>query len=352
VRALTVGPDEPDSLRVEDLDEPEPGRDQLLVSGLAVGVCATDREILAGQYGTAPPGRSRLVLGHESVGRVRTAPEGSGFTVGELVVGVVRRPDPVPCPACVRGEFDMCRNGLFTERGIIGLDGYAAESWTVEPQFCVRIDESLGRLGVLLEPASVVVKAWEQVYAVGERSWFEPAAVLVTGAGPVGLLAALLGSQRGLEVHVLDQASRGPKPALVAGLGATYHCDAIEKVVHQVRPDVIIEATGAPSVVAATLKVADPYRVTCLAGLPAVGGTIPVPLASAIHDIVLGNNVIVGSINANLRHYRTAAEALAAADRSWLTGVVSRRVPLRNAQDAFHPREDDVKVIIDLDDGR
>ena len=352
MRALTVGLGEPHSLRIEDLEEPQPGRDKLLVRGLAVGVCATDREILAGQYGTAPPGRSRLVLGHESLGRVRTAPEGSGFTVGDLVVGVVRRPDPEPCGACARGEFDMCRNGLYTERGIKELDGYAAESWTIEPQFCVRVDEAIGRLGVLLEPASVVVKAWEQVYAVGERSWFGPASVLVTGAGPVGLLAALLGTQRGLDVHVLDQESRGPKPALVEGLSATYHRDAVDKVVRKVRPDVIIEATGAPSVVAATLKVASPYRVTCLAGLPATGGTIPVPLATAIHDIVLGNNVIVGSINANLRHYRIAAEALAAADRSWLSAVVNRRVPLCNAQDAFHPREDDVKVVIDLEQGR
>jgi threonine dehydrogenase-like Zn-dependent dehydrogenase len=160
--------------------------------------------------------------------------------------------------------------------------------------------------------------------------------------------AALLGTQRGLDVHVLDQAGEGAKPALVEGLGATYHRGAAGKVVHHVRPDVIIEATGAPSVVAAALEVAGPYRITCLAGLPAAGGTVPVPLAAAIRDIVLGNNVIVGSINASLRHYRTAAQALAAADRSWLSGLVSRRVPLGDAQDAFRPREDDVKVVIDL----
>lgn len=352
MRVLTVSPDEPHSLRVEDIEEPQPRRDQLLVTGLAVGVCATDREIVAGQYGTPPPGRSRLVVGHESLGRVRTAPAGSGFTGGDLVVGVVRRPDPEPCPACARGEFDMCRNALFTERGIGGLDGYAAESWTIEPEFCVHVDQSLGHLGVLLEPASVVVKAWEQVYAVGGRSWFEPASVLVTGAGPVGLLAALLGIQRGLDVHVLDQSSSGPKPALVEGLGAIYHRGAVEKVLHKVRPDVIIEATGAPSVVTAILESVGPYRVTCLAGLPATGGTTAVSLASAIRDIVLGNNAIVGSINANLRHYQIAAEALAGADRSWLRGMVSRRVPLRDAQDAFRPREDDVKVVIDLEEGR
>lgn len=349
MRALTTDPDEPHSLRIDELEEPQPEPDQLLVTGLAVGVCATDREIVAGQHGAAPLGRSRLVLGHESLGRVRTAPVGSGYSVGDLVVGVVRRPDPEPCAACAHGEFDMCRNGLYTERGIKELDGYAAESWTIEPRYCVRVDESLGRLGVLLEPTSVVVKAWEQVFAVGRRSWFEPTSVLVTGAGPVGLLAALLGTQRGLDVHVLDQARGGPKPDLVEGLGATYHRGAVDEVVHKVCPDVIIEATGAPSVVAAILEVPHPYRVTCLAGLPAAGGTTPLPLATAIHDIVLGNNVIVGSINANLQHYRIAAEALAAADRSWLSGMVNRRVPLAEAQDAFQPRNDDVKVVIDLE---
>ena len=90
---------------------PRPGPGELLVDGLALGVCGTDREIAAGEYGWAPPGRERLVIGHESLGRVREAPAGSGFEAGDLVVGVVRRPDPVPCGACARGEFDMCRNG-------------------------------------------------------------------------------------------------------------------------------------------------------------------------------------------------------------------------------------------------
>jgi threonine dehydrogenase-like Zn-dependent dehydrogenase len=349
VRALTVNPTEPDGLRVEELDEPRPTSGQLLVTGVAVGVCATDHEILAGKHGEAPVGRARLVLGHESLGRVRTAPGGSGFAPGDLVVGVVRRPDPEPCGACARGQFDMCRNGRYTERGIKGLDGFAAESWTIEPEYCVRVDDGIGHLGVLLEPASVVAKAWAQVDAVGGRSWFDPGSVLVTGAGPVGLLAALIATRRGLDVHVLDQARKGPKPELVDGLGATYHRGAVDQVLRDVRPDVVIEATGAPSVVAAVLEAPTPYRVTCLAGLPVPGGTTPVSLASAVHDIVLGNNVVVGSINANLAHYQLAAEALADADRSWLTGVVNRRVPLADALDAFRPRADDVKVVIDLE---
>src|SRR5436305_9214181 len=127
MRALTVIPLCKDSLAVCDVPDPQPGDGDLLVDGLAVGVCGTDKEIAAGDYGWAPPGRDRLVLGHESLGRVREAPEGSGFAAGDLVVGVVRRPDPVPCGACAHGQFDMCRNGRYTERGIKQIDGYGSE---------------------------------------------------------------------------------------------------------------------------------------------------------------------------------------------------------------------------------
>src|SRR3954451_17676050 len=199
--ALTTIPLTAGSLEVTDVPEPTPAEGDLLVDGIAVGDCGTGREIGGGGDGWATQGRERLVPGHESLGRVREAPEGSGFATGDLVVGVVRRPDSVPCGACARGAFDMCRNGRYTERGIKERDGYAAEAWTVEADYAVRLDPALRDVGVLLEPTSVVAKAWEQVERIGSRGWFEPQRVLVTGAGPIGLLAALLGVQRGLDVH-------------------------------------------------------------------------------------------------------------------------------------------------------
>ncbi|WP_218938587.1 glucose 1-dehydrogenase [Modestobacter altitudinis] len=341
-------PGQAGSLAVEDVDDPHRDPGELLVDGLAVGVCGTDEEIARGEYGWAPPGRERLVVGHESLGRVRKAPDGSGFAAGDLVVGVVRRPDPVPCGACAHGAFDMCRNGRYTERGIKSLDGYASQTWTLAPDFAVRLSPDLADAGVLVEPTSVVAKAWEEIERIGSRSWFEPERLLVTGAGPIGLLAALLGRQRGLEVHVLDQVRTGPKPALVEDLGATYHCDGFDEALAGGRPDVVIEATGvAPLVVAAMASTAS-YGIVCLTGISTPGRTVPLDAGALNRSIVLENDVVFGSVNANLRHYGLAADALAAADPGWLGRLLSRRVPLESFAEAFESRDDDVKVVLDL----
>jgi threonine dehydrogenase-like Zn-dependent dehydrogenase len=288
------------------------------------------------------------VLGHESLGRVRQAPDGSGFAAGDLVVGVVRRPDPVPCGACAHGEFDMCRNGRYTERGIKERDGYAAERWTVEPDYAVRLDPGLADVGVLMEPASVVAKAWDQIERIGSRAWFEPRRVLVTGAGPIGLLAALLGVQRGLDVHVLDRVREGPKPQLVEDLGATYHCGSFDEAVRGGEPDIVIEGTGATSLVLDAMGRTAGYGITCLTGVSAAGRRTELDAGALNRTIVLENDVVLGSVNANLHHYRLAADALVRADRGWLSRLITRRLPLDAFADALEPQDDDVKVVLTL----
>lgn len=242
MKAITVVPKQPGSARLEDVPEPDLRDGSVLVEAIAVGVCGTDTEIVDGKYGWSPPGKNRLVLGHESLGRVIDPGPTNAFKVGDLVVGIVRRPDAVPCPNCAVGEWDMCRNGQYTERGIKEIDGFMSERWRIEPEFAMKVEQSLGILGVLLEPTTVVTKAWEQVLSVGQRAFWEPQNVLVTGAGPIGLLAALVGKQRGLDVHVLDRMESGSKPDLVRALGATYHTGKIADLGFE--PDVIIECTG------------------------------------------------------------------------------------------------------------
>ncbi len=348
MRALTVAPLQRNSLEVSEVADPRAGEGELLVDGLALGVCGTDREIAEGNYGWAPPGHDRLVIGHESLGRVRAAPPGSSFAPGDLVAGVVRRPDPVPCGACAHGEFDMCRNGRYRERGIKELDGYASEAWTVEQDYAVKLDAHLAEVGVLMEPTSVVAKAWEQVFDVGRRAWFEPERALVTGAGPIGLLAALLGVQRGLEVHVLDRITDGPKPTLVEKLSADYHTDSVDEVTKKIRPDVVIEATGVGQVVFGAIAGLDPYGIVCLTGVSPVGRKLTVDAGSLNREIVLENNVVVGSVNANQSHFAAAAAALAKADLDWLKGLITRRIALDRFADAFDRGDTDVKVVLEL----
>ncbi len=346
MRALTVVPLQAGSAAITEMPDPEPGPGELLVDGIALGVCGTDREIMAGDYGWAPPGEERLVLGHESLGRVIQAAE--GFGAGDLVVGVVRRPDPEPCAACARGEFDFCRNGRYTERGIKELHGYGSEQWTVEAGYAVKLDPELEPVGMLMEPTTIVAKAWDQIERIGARAYFAPERVLVTGAGPIGLLAALLGAQRGLEVHVLDRNTDGPKPELVAALGARYHHSDVATVAGEANPDVIVEATGAEQVVAEAMAHNAAAGIVCLTGVSSQGRPLMIDLGGLNRDIVLENDVVFGSVNANLRHYAMAAEALAAADRGWLERMISRRVPLEDFEHAVERLPDDVKVVLEL----
>jgi glucose 1-dehydrogenase len=348
MRALTVIPLQAGSAAVTDMPDPEPGPGDLLVDGIALGVCGTDREIIAGEYGWAPPGSERLILGHESLGRVREAPDGSGFAAGDLVVGVVRRPDPEPCPACARGEFDFCRNGNYTERGIKQIHGYGSEQWTVEADYAVKLDAALESVGMLMEPTTIVAKAWDQIERIGRRAYFAPERVLVTGAGPIGLLAALLGVQRALEVHVLDHNRGGPKPELVRALGAHYHYSGVARVAEDAPPDVIVEATGVPEVIFDAMEHNAAFGIVCLTGVSPRGRNLTVDAGGLNRDIVLENDVVFGSVNANLHHYAQAADALAKADRGWLERMISRRVPLEDFEQALDKQPDDVKVVLDL----
>ena len=346
MRALTVEPGRPNSIQLEEVAPPPESDGDVLVRALALGVCGTDREIISGAYGWAPAGSERLIIGHELLGRIETAPSGSGFAPGDLVVGIVRRPDPVPCPACGAGEWDMCRNGQYTERGIKQRNGYGSEQFRVEHDFLVKLDPALDKLGVLMEPTSIVAKAWEHVERIGERSPFwHPRVVLVTGAGPVGLLAALLAQQRGYEVHVLDRHADGPKPALVRDLGATYHLNEMGTL----EPDIVIECTGAASVVLEVLRCNAPEGIVCLTGVSSGGHKLDFDIGGLNRTMVLENDLVFGSVNANRRHYAAAAEALAKADKAWLARVITRRVPLDRWKEAFAPPgQDDVKVVLDF----
>ena len=339
MRAMTVIPGRPDSAELTDLPEPEPGADELLVEPLYLGVCGTDREILDGAHGEPPPGQERLVLGHELLGRVRDT--------GDLVAGIVRRPDPVPCACCAQGEWDMCRNGQYTERGIKALDGYGAELVTIEADFAIPIPAELGTLGVLTEPASILAKAWEQIDRISTRACSVHERALIIGAGPIGLLAALMAAQRGHEVHVLDRATEGVKPEAVQGLGGRYHTGDVTELAKEIAPDIVVECTGVAELVAGAMQHTAPGAIVCLTGV-ASSRTLSVDVGELNNELVLENDVVFGSVNANRRHFEQAVKSLTEADQDWLRGLITRTVPFDRWQEALDKGDDDIKVVVEF----
>ncbi len=350
MRALSVHPTEHGggTLVLDEVPEPAPDDGDLLVEALALGVCGTDREIAARGPRLAPAGRAGLILGHESLGRIleapvasRAAPGDSGvgdFVVGDLVVGIVRRPDPVPCAFCAVGQFDLCENGRFTERGILGRDGFGSERFRLEPEYAVRVDPDLGLAGVLLEPTSVVAKAWEQLDHAARRPRHR---ALVMGAGPIGLLAALLGTQRGLDVHVVDQVAHGPKPRQARAIGATYHSST-----ETLRGtfDAVVECSGA--LVAEAIDRTASGGATCLVGVGDVRSAGALNLADLARQLISRNRTVMGTVNSNRRHFDAAHAALRQADRAWLDGLLTDCVPLENWRAAFDTGPEQIKAVI------
>jgi threonine dehydrogenase-like Zn-dependent dehydrogenase len=345
---MSLIPGRPGSELVAELPEPPPDHGPILVEGLLAGICGTDAEIVRGG-GQPPDGSPRLVIGHESLGRVLAAPPDAPVRPGDLVAGVVRRPDPVPCPACAAGRPDFCANGRYTERGIKGLDGYGATRWRVSPRYAVPVPDRLGDLGVLTEPGSVVAKAWEQIDRLVLRAPAAPrpaAVALVAGAGPIGMLAALLGRQRGYQVHVFDRVTAGPKPALAAALGAAYHHGPAAAL--DLCPDVVLECTGDGEVVAELAGRLGQAGVMCLIGISSGQRRLPVNVSRLGASMVLGNSLVFGTVSAARRHYEQAVEALTRADPAWLGRLISRRVPLSGWREGLARQPGDVKVVVDL----
>jgi threonine dehydrogenase-like Zn-dependent dehydrogenase len=240
----------------------------------------------------------------------------------------------------------MCENGRYTEHGIRAAHGFARDRFALDPVFAIPVPTSLSDRAVLVEPASVVAKAWEQIERIGSRAHWRPKRVLVTGAGPVGLLAALLARQRGFETHVLDRVSTGPKPQLAAELGATYHTSTVAEACPT--PDIIVECTGAGAVVLDAIEHSSRAGIVCLTGISTGARTVAIDPTAINRRLVLENDVVFGTVNANRRHYLAAVAALAGADPAWLDALITRRVPLDHWDSALEKQPDDVKVVLQM----
>jgi len=361
--ALTPGTE-----RVRLVDRPEPtitAPDEVKVRVLQVGICGTDREEAAGGRAEAPPGESELVIGHEMLGQVVAVGSAvSAVQPGDYAVFTVRR-SCGRCPACAIGRSDMCYTGDYAERGIKGRHGYQAEYVVDSSGYTVRVPGELASVGVLTEPMSVAEKAIDEATRVqlgrlpdvdDHARWLNGKQVLVAGLGPVGLLAAFVLRLRGAAVSgldVVDPDSR--RPALLRRIGGEYvdgrQIRADKLTEHFDHIDLVLEATGVASLEFDLLSVLGINGAYVLTGIP--GGDRPVKIdgADLVRRLVLGNQVMVGSVNASQMHFRKAIDDLGEARKAWgdaIGQVITHKAPYTEFAGVLsHHPPDEIKTVLE-----
>jgi threonine dehydrogenase-like Zn-dependent dehydrogenase len=356
VSAIVITPGTADSARIGEVPREAMGPGMVRIAVQAVGVCGTDAEIAQGLYGEAPAGRTDLVLGHESLARVTEVGAGVvGLRPGQLVVPIVRRPCAPPCAACSVGRWDECLTGRYQEHGIKGLDGFMRQEAVVAADAVVPLPDALQEVGVLTEPLTIVEKAVDQALAIHGLGAGEARRALVTGAGPVGLLGALLLVCRGLDVYVVDRRPAGsPKARLVESVGGHYVDDSatpLEQAVPQGGVDIALEATGFAPLVFRAVAALGRNGVLALTGVTGGHHEISVDVNLMNTTMVLENQAMVGSVNAARRHYRQAVQDLAALQTRFgpeLRALITERVPLRDFARAFDKSQDSIKTVIQV----
>lgn len=362
MKAITVKPGQKNSIVMRDVPQPEPKQGEAKVRVIRAGLCGTDAEINEGLYGACPPGDDYLILGHENFGVVEAINGGgenpAGLSVGDHVVSTVRRPCG-KCAYCKQGEMDLCSSGDYTERGIKGRHGFMAEYYVESPRYLVKIPEEVRDVGVLLEPTSIVEKGIDHSFLIQRRMSWQPRQALVLGAGPVGLLATAVLRVRGLSTFVAGrEPSNDPRAQIGKDLGAEYLCvDGVDLGVAAKRLgplDLVIEATGVSSVAFAAMQILAPDGILCLLSVTGGQGMRMVPANVINQDLVLRNNVVFGSVNANPKHFHKGVEDFVAAEKQWpgvLQRLITNKLPWQDYSQWFGARNAGIKTTLEISGG-
>ncbi len=320
MKAIAVRPGEPDSAHIAELEKPTvdsiPDGKGVLVRVLKVGVDATDKEINEALYGNAPPGYDFLVLGHESFGIVEeVGPNVTDLKPGDYVTATVRRPGGSIYDTI--GTYDMTSEEVYYERGINLLHGYLTEYFVDHQDYIVRVPPGLKHLHVLMEPMSIAAKAVEQAYEIQRRmKVWRPERAFVLGAGQIGLLSTLVLKSKGLDVYTLARSASGTlNSQIVEGLGATYVSTSerpLEQLAEEVgKADIIIEATGSSAIAFNSMNVLGHNGVLVWTSITGGDRKTEVPSDKINLDWVLGNKLLLGTVNANRTHFEQGIRDLA-----------------------------------------
>ena len=338
MKAVAVIPGKPDSMHLREVPRPTvdeiPGGRGVLVKVLRVGVDGTDKEINAAEYGAAPEGDDYLITGHESFGRVvEVGPSVTELAVGDYVVATVRRPGSSIYDRI--GTYDMTTDDMYYERGINLRHGFLAEYYVDDPEYVVKVPPGLKDVAVLLEPTTVVEKGIAQAYEIQRRlRVWRPRKAAVMGSGTIGLLAALALRIRGLDVTVFGRtAAPYLNSDLVHDLGARYLSTVTTPIMDGARRhgpfDLIVEATGASSVVFESMQALAKNGVLVLSSVTGGDRMIQVPADRINLEFVLGNKVMVGTVNANREYFETGVKDMAHAESQypgWLGRMLTHPV--------------------------
>ena len=338
MKAIAVLPAKAGTLHIAGLPKPAvqdvPDGRGVLVKVLRVGLCGTDREINAGEYGQAPPDYDFLVIGHECLGRVVQVGERvTDVRPGDHVVPTVRRPGGSAYDQA--GQYDMTTDDVYYERGINLLHGYLTEYFVDKPEFLVRVPQELIDVAVLLEPTAIIEKGIIQAYEIQRRlKIWKPERAAVLGVGPIGLLASMSLRMRGLEVTSFGR-QRAPyrNADLLGELGVRYvstvETSLIDSAVAHGPFDLMFEATGYSPIAFEAMQCLGKNGVLILSSVTGGGREVQVPADAINLEFVLGNKVMVGTVNANRDHFEAGIYDLARMEMEfpgWLGKLLTHRV--------------------------
>jgi glucose 1-dehydrogenase len=345
--------------------------DQLMLRMLDIGICGTDKEICSFEYGTPPPGDDHLVIGHESLAEVvETGSAVERFTPGDLVVPSVRRPCPHPgCLACRRGHQDYCYTGDFTERGIKEAHGFMTERVVERERYLILVPPDLRDIAVLAEPLTIAEKAMGQIFWMMQQRppWLDPdtpgeergrgLSALVLGIGPVGLLGAMVLATAGFTTYVYSrELPPSPRIDLVEAIGATYvssQAATFPELAETIgNIDLIYEAVGHSHFALEALRVLGTNGMYVLTGVPGLQAFIEADPASLMRDMVLKNQVLLGTVNAGSDDFAAALADLDRFRRRWpavTATLIAGRYPPEQAPDLILGRPTGIKTVIAFD---